>query len=149
MDAGHQAVFLSFPFEAVSTVAANPDNQNTLMARVLDWFDPPLGGVDPSRDRADQRLVLSQNAPNPFRASTTISFLVKGGSDAVRLSIYDVKGEVVKTLVSGPVGTSTTAVTWDGSDSRARAWRPASTSPGLLPVAKACWRNWWWWSRGR
>jgi hypothetical protein len=113
----YQVVFISFPFEVVSTVAANPNNQNTLMARVMDWFDPPVAGVvgNPAVDAP--RLVLGQNAPNPFGASTRISFLVKGGSDNARLSIYDVRGEVVRTLVSGPVGASETAVVWDGSDS--------------------------------
>jgi flagellar hook assembly protein FlgD len=85
-----------------------------------------VAGVEAGRIVAGDRLALSQNAPNPFGASTRISFLVKGGSDNARLSIYDVRGEVVKTLVSGPVGASETAVTWDGSDSRG-----AHVAPGI------------------
>lgn len=134
MDTGHKAVFLSFPFEAVSTVAANPNNQNTLMSRVINWFEPPVAGVEggpgapgtPGAVTAGDRLVLNQNSPNPFGGATRISYLVRGGSDGAHLTVYNVRGEAVKTLVSGPVGSAETAVVWDGRDSRG-----AQVAPGV------------------
>jgi hypothetical protein len=121
----HQVVFLSFPFEDVSTSALPPNNQSTLIARVMAWFNPPVAGVaGPGAPRGS--LVLKQNSPNPFSGSTTISFSVPGGSRNAELAIYNVSGQVVKTLVSGAVGASQTSVVWDGRDARG-----ASVAPGI------------------
>ena len=121
----HQVVFLSFPFEDVSTIALPPNNQNTLIARVMDWFDPPVAGIGkPGAPYAG--LALKQNSPNPFSGSTTISFSVPGGSRDAELAVYSVTGQAVKTLVSGPVGASQTSAVWDGRDARG-----ASVAPGI------------------
>jgi hypothetical protein len=122
---GHQVVFLSFPFEDVSTSALPPNNQSTLIARVMAWFNPPVAGIDkPGAPRAG--LVLKQNSPNPFSGSTTISFSVPDRSRDAELAIYNVNGQVVKTLVSRVVGASQTSVVWDGRDARG-----ASVAPGI------------------
>ena len=61
--------------------------------------------------------VLNQNYPNPFNSSTTISFDLPYDSDVV-LSIYDVLGRKVVTLVNSFFTAGTHAVTWNGrSDS--------------------------------
>jgi len=122
---GHKLVFLSFPFEDVSTTALPPNNQNALIGRVMAWFGPPVAGVDkPGAPRAG--LVLRQNSPNPFSGSTTISFSIPGGSRDAHVAIYNVNGQVVKTLVDGTVGSSGTSVVWDGRDARG-----TSVAPGI------------------
>ena len=60
-------------------------------------------------------LVLDQNAPNPFNPSTTISFTLAQRS-RVTLSIYDVNGKMVDTLVDGTVGEGYNEYRWDGKD---------------------------------
>jgi len=55
-------VFLSFPFEDVKTSEPDPNNQKTLIARVLSWFDQP-SGIEEGEIR---RLALARNVPNPF-----------------------------------------------------------------------------------
>jgi hypothetical protein len=122
---GHQVVFLSFPFENISTSAGNPNNQNTLIARVMAWFSPPVAGIR-GPGAPPNGLVLMQNSPNPFGGSTTISFRVPGGSRDAHVAIYNVNGQVVKSLVSGPVGSSPTSVVWDARDARG-----ASVAPGV------------------
>ena len=125
-ESGHKVVFVSFPFEDVSTSDPAPDNQNTLIFRVMQWFDPPVAGIDVGPASRGRALVLRQNWPNPFRAQTTISFLVPGGSRDAQVAIYSVNGQVVKTLVGGDVGSSETSVVWDGKDTRG-----ASVAPGV------------------
>jgi hypothetical protein len=61
--------------------------------------------------------ALFQNYPNPFNPSTTISFSVLRAGN-VSLVVYDLKGALVRTLVSGAVETGRHSVQWDGKDSR-------------------------------
>ena len=122
-DDAYRVVFLSFPFEDVSTAAANPNNQNTLIARVMDWFDPPVAGF-PEAVPGGRGLVLRQNSPNPFGISTRISFVVPGGSADAQAAVYDVSGRVVKNLFRGAVSSGETALTWDGRDHSGAAVAP-------------------------
>lgn len=62
-------------------------------------------------------LLLQQNAPNPFKQLTTINYqLAKPGM--VNLKVYNITGQLVKTLVSGQAGAGQHTVKWDGRDSR-------------------------------
>jgi hypothetical protein len=64
---------------------------------------------------------LYQNHPNPFNPSTTIPFTVPGpdgGRSAVSLTIYDVRGSRVKTLVEGSFPTGRHSIQWDGRNQR-------------------------------
>jgi hypothetical protein len=80
--------------------------------------DPPDGY--PSSDIPEGEvpfgIVLKQNRPNPFNPVTTIAFGMPMGGRA-ELSIYDITGRVVTTLVDGEVGPGFHNVTWDGTNS--------------------------------
>jgi len=45
---------------------------------------------------------LEQNYPNPFNATTTISFIVLEQGE-VQISLYNIKGEKVRTLIGGDI----------------------------------------------
>jgi flagellar hook assembly protein FlgD len=64
-------------------------------------------------------LVLEQNAPNPFNPATTIRFSVPEASK-VQLVICAVNGQVIRTLVNGPVQSGRHEVVWDGRDTSGR-----------------------------
>ncbi len=58
---------------------------------------------------------LKQNYPNPFNPETTISFdMPKAGN--VELSIYNIKGQLVNTLVKGNVQAGEHSYVWKGQD---------------------------------
>jgi hypothetical protein len=60
-------------------------------------------------------LRLEQNYPNPFNPSTRIAYEIAGGpTDRVLLSVYDVTGARVRTLVDGVVKPGRYVATWDG-----------------------------------
>jgi hypothetical protein len=113
---GHRVVFLSFPFEDVPVSGADPDNQKTLMARIMDWFDPPVAAVDHEMSYGEIAF-LGQNSPNPFSSSTRITFAVPGDGKTAGIDIYDVKGRVIRTLTAGTAPGAETSVVWDGRDS--------------------------------
>jgi hypothetical protein len=115
-EVGHKLVFLSFPFEGVPVSGTDPDNQKSLMERIMDWFDPPEAGVgDRGMDR--HTATLAQNRPNPFARSTHIAFGVPGDSREVGLEIYDVTGRVIRTFTVDPAPGGQASVVWDGKDS--------------------------------
>ena len=62
---------------------------------------------------------LSGNYPNPFNPSTTIRYSVKDPAD-VRIEIYNLKGQLVKTLVNEQQNTGHYTVIWNGKDSAGR-----------------------------
>lgn len=64
-----------------------------------------------------QALSLYQNFPNPFNPLTTISFDLPY-TERVKLSIYDVQGRLVKTLVDESRLAGKHAVTWNGRNNR-------------------------------
>jgi hypothetical protein len=59
---------------------------------------------------------LHQNYPNPFNSSTTINYFVPFDGSA-RLSIYDVLGREVRTLIDGNVTVGLQSIQWDGKNS--------------------------------
>ncbi len=58
---------------------------------------------------------LQGNYPNPFNPSTTIRFSVKEAAP-VSLEIYNLKGQLVKTLVNGEKSSGNHSVIWNGLD---------------------------------
>jgi hypothetical protein len=58
---------------------------------------------------------LEQNYPNPFNNSTTIRYHITEPSP-VRLEIYDLAGQKIKTLLDGHRETGSYEVTWDATD---------------------------------
>ena len=61
------------------------------------------------------RYALMQNYPNPFNPQTHITYHVPG-SEAVRLQLYALTGQPIRTLVDGVVSGGAHTVVWDGRD---------------------------------
>jgi hypothetical protein len=58
-------------------------------------------------------VVMAQNSPNPFNPSTKIRFATsKAGS--VSLRVYNVRGELVKTILNERMSQGSHEVSWDG-----------------------------------
>ena len=77
--------------------------------------------VDASSLTVDETFIpakfeLLQNYPNPFNPLTTIRFSVVEMLHATSLQIFDVKGRLVETLVSGELVSGNHSVVWDASN---------------------------------
>ena len=73
----------------------------------------PTGGVDVVDGNLPTSFNLEQNYPNPFNPETRIRFAVNQ-TGAYQLSVFNVLGQPVRTLVNGIQTPNTYEVTWDG-----------------------------------
>ncbi len=83
-----------------------------------------LGGENrPAAEEPDlaSPLVAGMTAaPNPFNPQTEIRFTLPAGGD-VKLTIFDVRGRAVRTLVSGTLAAGAHAIVWNGRNDAGRA----------------------------
>ncbi|MEW6685368.1 MAG: FG-GAP-like repeat-containing protein [Candidatus Edwardsbacteria bacterium] len=63
---------------------------------------------------------LYQNAPNPFNSATVIRYEVSENNKHISLKIYNIAGQLVKTLVDGNVEAGIHTSAWDGKDSEGK-----------------------------
>lgn len=62
-----------------------------------------------------ESIQLQQNSPNPFNPTTTISFSIPQES-YVEFTIFNIKGQKVKTLVNSNLNKGNHSVIWNGDD---------------------------------
>ena len=62
-----------------------------------------------------KEFSLSQNYPNPFNSTTLIQYGLKENVN-VKITVYDILGRVVKSLVNDYQDAGFRSVTWDGTD---------------------------------
>ncbi len=72
-------------------------------------------GASVDRTAPSPAFQLSQNYPNPFNPLTTITFNVSRPT-RVNLTVYDLSGRMVKTLLDDRVSAGPHTVVWDGTD---------------------------------
>ncbi len=88
------------------------------------FIPSPVVGItaDQPRENGVQSFFLSPNYPNPFNPGTTISYQLSPGGQAanrnVRLEIYNLLGQVVRTLVNKRQPAGHYTVYWDGTDNQ-------------------------------
>jgi hypothetical protein len=94
---------------------------NMLRNGVYAYREPTDAG-DATVATPPMRSALHANVPNPFNPTTVIRFDV-GGSEAqaARLTIYDVRGRVVRALVDRRLAPGRYDERWDGRNDHGRA----------------------------
>jgi predicted outer membrane repeat protein len=76
---------------------------------------PPYVDIDDNVIVQTPEILLHQNFPNPFNPETTIKFnLIESGD--VKLKIYNIKGQKVKTLFHEVLAAGQHSVAWNGKD---------------------------------
>jgi hypothetical protein len=79
------------------------------------YCDDNIVSVDDPVSTGSGRLLLYQNAPNPFRETTTIRFEISARAP-VNLSVYNVAGRKVATLARGTMDAGPHSVSWNRLD---------------------------------
>jgi hypothetical protein len=72
-----------------------------------------------SADAPAGDLTLLQNAPNPFKAATTVTYEIARRA-RLKVEVVSVEGRLVKTLWAGTADPGRHRLTWDGTDSNGR-----------------------------
>lgn len=141
VDATARVVLSGFSFHEMRDDRTTfPHDAAHHMLDILRWFgneiDDPTGGDAPPGFENS----LSQNYPNPFNPATTIRFSIRV-KGRVNLSIYNVAGQLVRTLIDEVRPANIYAQAWDGRDN---GGRPAAsgvyfcrlTAPGFAQTRK-------------
>jgi tetratricopeptide (TPR) repeat protein len=74
-----------------------------------------LNGVSQNSTPPIEHVTLSQNFPNPFNPETKISFSIPEESKVV-LSVFNIKGQKVQSLVNSDLDKGQHSVIWRGDD---------------------------------
>ena len=77
----------------------------------------PTAVLEHHQDTAPDDFTLDQNYPNPFNSGTVIRFALPQ-SQEVELTVYNLAGQKVVTLIDGHRPADTYAVAWDGRDAQ-------------------------------
>ena len=85
--------------------------------------------------RIPTAFALSQNSPNPFNPMTEIAFAVPQDSH-VRLRIFNVRGQVVETLVDRTVGAGDHVAMWNAANHPSGVYFYRIEAPGFSETRK-------------
>lgn len=112
----HRVVYFTFDLVQLSSSEA----QEQLIGGAVEWLrEFPTMSEEFRESSLPSVYALLQNRPNPFNTRTTIPYDLPA-SGVVRLSVYDLSGQRIRTLVDGARSAGSHTVTWDGTDDTGR-----------------------------
>jgi hypothetical protein len=110
-----KTVLLGFPLYFMEQGQAK-----TVVQKIMDDLGEVNGvGGEPNVQLPVLDFRLWQNAPNPFGRNTVISYQLPRAGD-VSLKVYNIAGQMVKTLVDQKQGPGIHSVSWDRRDNQGR-----------------------------
>ncbi len=122
---------ISYRDSAIVKVKFTPESEGEIFAQMdIESNDPlhsvyylnlvgttiEVGNDDNDVNRFSNRVI--GNYPNPFNPETKIQFSVKNDNTPVEVKVYNIKGELVKTLAKDTFSSGQYSVTWYGKDSK-------------------------------
>ncbi len=106
-------ISLSFTVNGWHEVKGVISNENYDLPKV--WWIFITGGTEVIEEVVNLNTVLYQNIPNPFNPVTNIKFYLEG-SDHVSLKVFNLKGQLVKTLADEHLTTGEHSFICNGKD---------------------------------
>jgi hypothetical protein len=104
----------SLPSNTSVTVGSGKNTYNATITMI----EEVVTGINMT-SRLPQRFSMEQNYPNPFNPTTEIHFNLAQQAN-VTLVVYNLIGQVVRTLYDGVYSTGAYKATWDGLDQDGR-----------------------------
>ncbi|MCK4597227.1 T9SS type A sorting domain-containing protein, partial [bacterium] len=94
--------------------------KDDVVEAAIAWITSTTDVEDESEEMLPKDFALFQNYPNPFNPTTAISYQIP--QDAlVAVSVYNVRGQTIKTLLRKRQPAGYYTVSWDGRDEAERA----------------------------
>ncbi len=87
----------------------------TIQGQLILYKDNPSSHVNQIGTEVPKSFSLKQNYPNPFNPETKIEFDLPAKS-FINLSVFDVNGKLIKTLVNGELSQGRYETQWNASD---------------------------------
>jgi hypothetical protein len=116
-----RTMWFGFSFMYVrNDVNSAPIDRNDLAEDVFGWMQNPTKPDITPVPPTPKSYTLAQNYPNPFNPSTTIKYDMKA-KGIVTLKVYNVAGQLVRTLANSVKDAGSYTVTWDGKNDRGGA----------------------------
>ncbi len=84
------------------------------------FVENPLEDVE---EIESEKTVGFKNYPNPFRISTTFEFAIRNESQ-IEISVYDLKGRLVKSITNKTMKGGTHKIKWGGLNNASQACKP-------------------------
>jgi len=108
-DSTYRRIVLPF-----SLASLDDKNRDAFLANVIDYFGI-VDAVDDVVEALPTKFALKQNFPNPFNPVTSIAFDLPAEHD-VYLTVYNMLGQKIRTLVNDHRAAGRYAIQWDGKD---------------------------------
>ncbi len=95
------------------------DTKYSGQSRFIEYVVMDLNSVEGDRGPGQASLspAIGRISPNPFSTTTAIEFTLPRAESAT-VSVHDLQGRLVRTLMAGPMDGGRHQTTWDGLDSR-------------------------------
>jgi hypothetical protein len=124
----YRRVDLTFPYDfgfvytPTGTVNTGGVASRTLLLQevLLAFGQNTNPGTATSAGTTPRRFEVFENVPNPFNPVTSIRFAAPS-EGRVSVRVYNVRGELVRTLLDGGVAAGEHSLVWDGTDDRGAA----------------------------
>jgi YVTN family beta-propeller protein len=107
-----------------SQLTAQELDQLVAFLRQIAWPSSPGSPVDAPVATAGG--TLDRAFPNPFADGTSLRFTVENPATRVSITIFDVTGRRVRTLLDAPMARGTHTAGWDARDERGRPVTPGT-----------------------
>jgi len=95
----------------ISTPSNDPVNPIISLVHLV--LNTVVSSINEDAQKIPNKYFLHQNYPNPFNPATTIGYDLKENA-LVNLSIFNILGEKIRTLVNTNVSSGFKSVEWDG-----------------------------------
>jgi hypothetical protein len=110
-----RTIWVGYSFQYIRDYTFGIPARNYFMKAVFDFFENDTNLEITGEDEMPKVFSLAQNFPNPFNPATRIKFTLPKKSH-VSLKVYNVAGQLVKTLRDDVMDVGSHEVTWDGTN---------------------------------
>ncbi len=104
-----QVITMGFPFEVITTAA----KREALAGEILKYMGHDTGVS--IEETLPTRHQLMKNYPNPFNPTTTIEYSLEAAANT-KLTVFNMKGEMLKVYDFGYMNAGTHKLTFDGTN---------------------------------